>query len=185
MILKRPSMDKVPLIDTKDHAVFPQSGRVTLGSLLKQRLLFNQLVGYHFEAGQSCRTEGRRNRDVGGVTAPGNDDAANARMIMPCIEGEPATIKEHLVPRTKIHRSRVGGNADVTEISRTVPRRNVHASGKRNCEMSEVPANTPPFLVTLGRGAVTAGMAIAELNAVVCVIANSLRALPAPLDTSE
>jgi hypothetical protein len=134
---------------------------------------------------QLGRTESRRNSDIGCVTAPGNDDAADAGMVMPRIEGEPTTVKEHFVPRTKIHGSRVTWNTDVTEISRAVARRDVHASGKRNCEMSEVPTNTASFLVPLGGGAVTSCMMVTEFNAVVGVIANSLRSLPSHLDTSK
>ena len=154
-----------------------------LGRFLKR--CFLELVGYHFETRQSGRTEGCRNSDIGCVTAPGNDDAADAGMVMRCIEGEPPTIKEHFVPRTKIHGSRVDWNTDVTEISRAVARRDVHASGKRYCEMSEIPTYTAPFLVTLGGAAVTSCMMVTEFNAVVGVIANSLRSLPSPLDTSK
>ena len=85
-----------------------ESFNYPLSRFLELYILFNQLVGYNLETRQSGRTEGRRNSDIRGVTTLGDDDAANARMIMPRIEGEPPTIKEHFVPRTKIHGSRVG-----------------------------------------------------------------------------
>ena len=51
--------------------------------------------------------------------------------------------------------------------------------------MGEVPANAAAFLVALRGGAVPAGMVVAEFNAVVGVIADRLRPLPASLDASE
>ena len=74
------------------------------------------------------------------------------------VEGEPATIQEHLVPRAEIHRGWIGRDADVAEVARAVAGRDVHASGKRHGKMGEIPAG---------------------------VVADRLRPLPAALDTAE
>ena len=63
--------------------------------------------------------------------------------------------------------------------------RDVHASGKRHGKMGEIPANAAAFLVTFRRGAVSPGMVVAEFNAVVGVVADRLRPLPAALDAAE
>ena len=51
--------------------------------------------------------------------------------------------------------------------------------------MSEVPANAAAFLVSLRGGTITSRVMIAEFDAVVTVVANSLRALPPTLDASK
>src|ERR1700761_3773826 len=106
-------------------------------------------------------------------------------MVVSRVEGEPATIQEHLVPRAEIHRGWIGWNADVAEVARAVAGRDVHASGKRHGKMGEIPADAAPFLVALRRGAVPPGMVVAEFNAVVGVVADRLRPLPASLDAAE
>src|ERR1700730_1554462 len=95
-------------------------------------------------------------------------------MVVSRVEGEPATIKEHLVPRAEIHRGRIGWNADVAEVARAVAGRDVHASGKRHGKMGEIRADAAAFLVALRRGAVPPGMVVAEFNAVVGVVADGL-----------
>ena len=51
--------------------------------------------------------------------------------------------------------------------------------------MGEIPANAAAFLVTFRCGAVCPGMVVAEFNAVVGVVADRLRPLPASLDAAE
>ena len=104
---------------------------------------------------------------------------------MPRVQGEPATIKEHFIPSAEIHRGRINRYADVTKITRAIPRRDVHASGKGHCKMSEVPANAAALLVSLRSGAIASCVMIAEFDAIVSVVANGLRALPTALDTSK
>src|ERR1700733_11455386 len=107
-------------------------------------------------------------------------------MVVSRVEGEPATIQEHLVPRAEIHRGWIGWNADVAEVARAVAGRDVHASGKRHGKMGKIPADAAAFLVALRRGAVTPGMVVAEFNAVVGVVADRLRSLPsAPVAAEE
>src|SRR6478609_5515532 len=86
----------------------PGSCIYLLGCFLKLCTVFKHFISYYLEACQLCGTEGRRNSDIGRVTPFGNDYAANARLVMPRIEGEPPSIKKHFVPCTKIHWSRVG-----------------------------------------------------------------------------
>lgn len=144
-----------------------------------------EFVGDYIEPHQLGRTEGRRNGDIGRVAAFSNHDTADPGMVMPRIESEPPTIKKYLVPRAKIHRSWIDWDADVTKIARAIPGWDVHAPGKRNREMSEVPANATTFLVPLKGRAVTSRVMVAEFNTVVSVVANRLRTLPAALDASK
>jgi hypothetical protein len=107
---------------------------VLLGCFLQQAVLADvlQFLGYHLETDQLCGTEGRRNSDIGRVTSPRNDDAPDPRMIVPRVKGEPATIKEHLVPCAKVHGGRISWNAYVAEVARAVAGRDVHATGQRH-----------------------------------------------------
>jgi hypothetical protein len=160
----------------------PLSGRF-LERLNSTRVL--ALVSYHIETRQAGRSKGRRNSHVGGITSLRDHHAPDPGMVMPRIEGEPATVKEHLVPCAKIHRGRITRYANVTQVTCAVPRRDIHASGKRHGKMGEVPADAATFLVSLRGRAVSPGVMVAELNAVVSVVTNRLRSLPAALDAAE
>src|SRR5450432_1023583 len=106
-------------------------------------------------------------------------------MIVPRIEGEPTTIKEHLVQCAEVHGSRIGGNADVAKVARAVPRGDVHASGKRHGKMSEVSADAAAFLVPLRGGTVRPRVMVSEFDAVVDVVTDRLRSLPAALSSAK
>src|ERR1700675_1471123 len=106
-------------------------------------------------------------------------------MLVPRIQNEPTTIKEHLVPCAEVHGGRISGNADVAEVPRTVPRRDVHASGKRDGKMREVPADAATFFVAFRGGPVSPRVMVAELDALVSVVADRLRPLPAALNAAK
>src|SRR5258708_30028513 len=106
-------------------------------------------------------------------------------MVVSRVEGEPATIQEHLVPRAEIHRGWIGWNADVAEVARAVAGRDVHATGQRRGKMGEVPADAAAFLMTLRRGAVPPRVVVAEFDAVGGVVADRLRSLPSASDAAE
>jgi hypothetical protein len=152
------------------------SGRVPE---LHNLIVLFEFFGYHHEARQLGGTEGRRDGDISSVAPLSHYDAADAGMIVPRIQGEPSTIKEHFVPSAEVHWCRIDRYADVTKITRAIPRRDVHASGQGHCKMSEVPANTAALFVTLGSGAIASRVVIAELEAIVSIVANSLSTSPA------
>src|SRR5271155_5084156 len=99
-------------------------------------------------------------------------------MIVPRVQGEPASVQEHFVPGTEIHGSRIDGYADVAEVTGAITRRNVHAAREGDCEMGEVPADAATFLVSLRGGAIASRVMVAELDSVVSVVADRLRPLP-------
>ena len=144
-----------------------------------------KLVGRHVETHQFSGTEDCRNGDIGRVTSFRNQDASNPGMIMSRVESEPPTIKEHLVPGAEIHGGGISRNPDVTEVTRAVARRDVHATRQGDCQMGEVSAYATTFVVPLRGGAVTSGMVIAEIDAAMSIIANRLCPLPATLDASK
>jgi hypothetical protein len=87
---------------------------------------------------QPGRTEVRRNCDVRGVTPTGYDDAADAGMVMPGIEREPAACEKHFEPGAEIHGRRIRLDPDVTEIAGAIAGRDVHATAQRDGKMGEV-----------------------------------------------
>ena len=126
-----------------------------------------------------------RDRDVGRVAPAGDNDTSDARDVVPGVEGEPASVEKHLEPGAEIHRRRVFRHADIAEIARAIARRNVHAAAERNGQMGEVAADAELLVVAFGRRAVTACMVVAELNAVMHIIADRLYTLPAARDRPE
>jgi hypothetical protein len=157
------------------------------GCFHEARIAFGLLefVGDYIETHQLCRTERGRDSDIGGVTSLRDHDAPDPRIVVSGVEGEPASIEEHLVPCAKVHGRRIGWDADVTKVTRAVSRRDVHAAGKRDCEMSKVSADSTTFFVSFRRGAVAPGVVVSELNAVVSVVTNRLRPLPTALNASK
>jgi hypothetical protein len=99
------------------------------------------------KARQSGRTERRRDRDVGRVAAPGDDDPAYPRMIVTRIERVPMTVQKNLEPGAEVHWRGIAGHADIAKIAGAVPDRDVHAATKRDRQVGEVAANTYPFLM--------------------------------------
>lgn len=89
-----------------------------------------------------------------------------------------------IVPCAKIHRGQISWNSDIPEVTHAIPRRDVHASGRCNCEMGEVPAYAATFVMPLGSGTDTTRM-LAEINTIMSVIANRLRPLPAAPNASK
>src|ERR1700743_2801871 len=106
-------------------------------------------------------------------------------MVVSRVEGEPATIQEHLVPRAEIHRGWIGWDTDVAEVARAVAGRDVHASGKRHGQMGEVPADAATFLMALRGGTGAPRVMVAEVDAVMGIVTDCLRSLPASLDGTE
>ena len=98
------------------------------------------LFGDHGKPDELGRPECRGNCDIGGIATPRNDDAADARMIVPRIEGIPAATEIDFKPRTEVHGSRVFGDTYVAEITSTISSGDVETPTKRNRQMRKIPA---------------------------------------------
>ena len=94
-------------------------------------------------------------------------------------------MKENLIPCAEVHGRRIGWYPDVAKVTRAISRRNVHASGQRDSEMGEVPTDAAALIMSFRRGAIAAGMVIAEIDTVVSIVADRLRPLPAALNVAE
>src|SRR5579859_1585153 len=97
---------------------------------------------------------------------------------MPGMEGEPPACEKHLEPGAEIHRRRIKGDPDVTEIAGAVARRDVHATAQRDGKMGEVAAHSDPLAKCTRSRAVIASGAVVEPDLVVHEVADGLN--PAP-----
>src|ERR1700738_2884766 len=61
-------------------------------------------VGDHLEARERARSEGRHDGDVGGIAGARHQDAADPRLVVPCIERVPAAAEIDFEPGAEIHR---------------------------------------------------------------------------------
>src|SRR3984957_11346610 len=80
------------------------------------------------EACESMGAEGCDHRDVGGVASARNQDATDARLIVPRIKGEPSIAQKNFEPSVEVHRSRIRRYADVAKIAVAITRRDVEAT---------------------------------------------------------
>src|SRR6202166_4995060 len=103
---------------------------------------FRDLVGPNPEADQRVRSECLGNRNVRGVTALGDQDAADPRNVVARIESVPAAAEIGLEPGGKISRRPGQGHADLAEIAGAISRRNVHAAAERDGKVRIVAADT-------------------------------------------
>ncbi len=143
------------------------------------------LVGVDVEAGELGHAEAGGERHVGGVAAVRHQDAADARSVVACIERVPAPAEVHLEPGAEIHRVRHRGDADVAEIAGAVARRDVHAAAQRDGEVGEVPAHAALLAKAVPGGAGGRGVLIAEVQALVNVVADRLHPPPAGRSVAE
>lgn len=104
---------------------------------------------------------------------------------MPSVESVPIPADVRFKPCAEIHLRRIRRNSDIAQVARAVACWNVHASTQSDSEMSEVSTDARSFLVTFEGGAIASGKVVAELNAVVHIIANGLNPLPASVDLPE
>lgn len=133
----------------------------------------------HPEAAQRIGTEGVVERDIGGVTASGNQDPAYARRIVAGIEGVPAAVEKHLEPGGEIHRAVRRRRADVAQVAGAITGRDIHAAAKGHRQMGIVTADADSFVECFQRGARHARVFIAEHDVVMDVVADRLHAAPA------
>src|SRR5450432_1805861 len=96
------------------------------------RRLGLHLFGDDLEPRQWRGPEGRRDCDIGGVAAARHDDASDARMIVPGVQGKPPPAEIDLEPGAEIHRRGIDRHADIAEITGAIARGNVHAAAERD-----------------------------------------------------
>jgi hypothetical protein len=135
----------------------------------------------HLEARECARPERSHNGDVRRITSSCHENAADAGMVMACIERIPLAAEIALEPGTEIHRSWVRRHTDIAEVSGTIARRYVHAAAQRDREVCEVTAHTSLLCVGVECRLGRAGMGIAKRDVVMNVIADRLHQWPALL----
>lgn len=122
-------------------------------------------------------------RDVGRVPAARHEDAAHARPVVPRVEGEPtpaARVAEvDLEPRAEVRGRRRGRSAEIGEVARAVPGRDVHAPTERDGEVREVAAHADPLAVRVEGRARGRRVRMAELEVPVHVVDDCLHPGPA------
>ncbi len=116
--------------------------------------------------------------DIGGVAAAGHDDAADARDVVPGVEGVPAAAEIDFEPAAEIHRQH-DRHADVAHVAGDVARGDVHAAAEGDGEMTEIAADAARIVVNVERGFGGIGEVVAKGDVVVHPIADGLDARPA------
>src|ERR1700722_15074018 len=151
-------------------------GTVPVG---RQQFILFQLFSNNGKPRQDGSAKARRNGNIGSISPAGNDDAADPRMVMPCVKCEPPTADEDLKPSAEVHWGGIARNSDITEVTRAVSCRDVQTSAQRNRKMCEVATHTDALFVSFGGSPIIAGMMIAKLDTVMHIIANCLNPAPA------
>ena len=90
-------------------------------------------------------------RHVCGVAALRNEDTANPGGVVARVKGVPTVAQINFNPCGKIHRRIGRREADVSDVTGAVARRNVQATAEGDCKMRVVAANAASFLVCLER----------------------------------
>ena len=124
-------------------------------------------------------------RDVGGIEPARDDDTADARHVVACVERVPAPVEKNFRPGVEVHQRGIERYADISEIAVAIARGNVHGPAERDGEMREVAADTEPLFQTLHSGARRARMRVAEFEMIVDEIENRLHARPARFHVAE
>ena len=120
----------------------PEGSSVDGGfSFLSGHLLFRP----NPEALQRVGAERVADRNIGSVATTCDQDPADARLIVPSIEGVPPAIEVDLEPRGKIHWTIRWRHAYVAEVSGAVTGGDVHAAAERHREVREVAADALLF----------------------------------------
>ncbi|MCY1307156.1 hypothetical protein D9M70_570590 [compost metagenome] len=97
----------------------------------------------------------------------------------------PAISKKDFEPRVEIHRRRMIALRDVGHVAVHIARRHVHAAAEGDRQMRIVAADADAILMGFERGAHCLGIAVAEDQALMHIVANRLHALPTGRHISE
>src|SRR5579864_6479762 len=100
----------------------------------------SQFVGPNLELLERVGSEGAADGRIGRVATASNQDPAHSGFVVPGVEGVPLSVEIGLEPASEIHRRVRRGDADVTEIARTVAGGDVHAAAERDRQMGKVAA---------------------------------------------
>src|ERR1700722_9340957 len=79
-------------------------GTVPVG---RQQFILFQLFSNNGKPRQDGRAKARGDGNIGGISPARNNDAADPRMVMPCVKGEPATADEDFEPSAEIRWGRI------------------------------------------------------------------------------
>ena len=139
------------------------------------------LLGHDLEPGERSGSESGRNGHISRVPPPRDDNPANPRPIVPCIQRIPTSTEENFKPRAEIHRFWIYRHPDIAQIAGAIARRDIHTPTERNGEVSKVPANADALFMGFPRGPIILGVTVAKLDAIVGVLANGLSPRPAAL----
>ena len=101
-----------------------------------RRVDLRDMISPHAERLELVHAERGCERHVGGVAAAGHQDSSNAGDIVSGVERMPGSTQVHLKPGAEIHRRGGRRHADIPQVTRAVPRRNVQAAaeGERQVE---------------------------------------------------
>jgi len=72
-------------------------------------------------------------------------DPANPRVIVAGIASPPPSAEEDFDPGAEIHRCQSCGYTDIPQVTSRIPRRDMHAPAKGNCEVLEISADALPL----------------------------------------
>jgi len=138
-----------------------------------------KFISPHLEADELARSENMNNRNIRRIAALSDQDTADARRVVACIEGVPATAKVGIEPTCKVAGRMRRRNSDVAEIAGAVARWNVHAAAERNGEMRIVAADALPLVEDLPCRHGRPRVLVSERDVMVNEIADRLDARPA------
>ena len=119
------------------------------------------------------------------VAAAGDEQSADAALIITRIEHMPGAAEIDLHASREIHRCIDRRHPDVAEVGGAIARRNVHRPAQRNGQMRHVPAHAAFFVVRLEGGLGGTGIAVAEPRTCVDEVADGLHPAPARRQLSE
>src|SRR5712691_11908832 len=134
--------------------------------------------GHDREALQSVRSEGRGDGDIGRIATSGNEDASDARHVVPRIKSIPAATEVNFHPGGKIHGAIGGRNADVAKIPGAVACWNIHTAAESNGEVGIVAADAGALVEGVKGRFREARILIPERDVVMDVIADRLHTRP-------
>src|ERR1700741_2444457 len=145
---------------------------------LPQLDLLQQLIRPDFKADEGVWPESLRNWNVRGIAALGDQDAADPRNVVACVEGVPVAAEIGLKPAGKVAR-RVGRrHSDITEIAGAISRGNVHAAAERDGKVRVVAADAFALVEYLRRRHGRPRMLVTKRDVVVNEIADCLDPRP-------
>jgi hypothetical protein len=103
------------------------------------------------EPRQGSRAKGMGQRHVRGVAALRNEDTTDSGGVVAWIKGIPTVAEINFNPCGKIHRRVRPREADVSDVTSAIARRDVQATAEGNCKMRVVATNAAVFLVHFER----------------------------------